>query len=52
MLNKVLDKIEREATDIDDVDYILEEYGIKILDFNEGEIGEVNIEVPDLEEVE
>lgn len=52
VLNKVLDKIEREVTDIDDVDYILEEYGIKILDFNEGEIGEVNIEVPDLEEVE
>ncbi|AAL96810.1 hypothetical protein [Clostridium perfringens] len=51
-LNKVLDKIEREANYRDDVDYILEEHGIKILDFNEDGSGEVNIEVPDLEEVE
>ncbi|XZM32281.1 hypothetical protein ACSXAY_10140 [Clostridium perfringens] len=51
-LNKVLNKIEREANHRDDVDYILEEHGIKILDFNEDGSGEVNIETPDLEEIE
>ena len=50
-LDKVLDKIEKEATHKDDVDYILEEHGIKILDFKEDESGEVKIEVPDLWEV-
>lgn len=50
-LDMVLDKIEQEANHRDDIDSILEEHGIKILDFKEDESGEVKIEVPDLWEV-
>ncbi|WP_283705693.1 hypothetical protein [Clostridium perfringens] len=51
-LDKALDQIEQEAEHRDDVDYILEEYGIKILDFKEDGSGEVQIEVPNLWEVD
>ena len=50
-LDEILDKIEREADHRDDVDYILEEHGIKILDFKEDGSGEVNIEIPDMDEI-
>lgn len=50
-LDMVLDKIEQEADHRDDIDSILEEHGIKILDFKEDGSGEVKIEVPDLWEV-
>lgn len=50
-LDMVLDKIEQEANHREDIDSILEEHGIKILDFKEDESGEVKIEVPDLWEV-
>lgn len=50
-LDMVLDKIEQEANHRDDIDSILEEHGIKILDFKEDGSGEVKIEVPDLWEV-
>lgn len=50
-LTKVLNKIEREANHRDDVDYILEEHGIKILDFNEDGSGEVEIKIPAMDEI-
>ncbi|HAT4302237.1 TPA: hypothetical protein I9089_002342 [Clostridium perfringens] len=50
-LEDVLDKIEREAIHRDDVDYILKECGIKVLDFIEDGSGEVEIEIPDIDEI-
>lgn len=50
-LNKVLNKIEKEAAHRDDVDYILEKHGIKILDFNEDGSGELEIKIPDMDEI-
>lgn len=51
-LEEVLDKIERKAKHIDDVDHFLGESGIKVLDFIEDGSGEVEIEIPDLDEIE
>lgn len=50
-LEEVLDKIERKANHIDDVDHFLGECGIEVLDFNEDGSGEVKIEIPDLDEI-
>lgn len=50
-LEEVLDQIEREARHRDDVDSILEANGIKVLEFTEDGSGDVEIEIPDMEEV-
>lgn len=50
-LEEVLDQIEREAIHQDEVDSILEANGIKVLEFTEDGSGNVEIEIPDMEEV-
>lgn len=50
-LDEVLDQIESEAIHRDEVDFILEENGIKVLEFTEDGSGSVEIEIPDMEEI-
>lgn len=51
-LDKVLDVIEQDADHRDDIDYILGEHGIKVLEFKEDGSGDVQIEIPDLFEIQ